>query len=432
MIMKNKYLKLISILFISLAMFSCEDYVNDYEDPNDSIGDDNFADAGGAQFLMTGVEVNFAASLGRVTTTSGAQSDEQSFTRDIQGASFPQFDELNYANTDAITDAPTLRKDNTVTGALFLGIHEYRKHAELLLEKLDGQITFEAGEEAISDAAYFTGNFHAGVSRYMLATYYALEPGQPGSTMDVGPFVSQADLYTEAMTYLTTALTFGSDAEDRRVNTLMARIYMLQGNYGSAATAAAAGMAPGDADYSALYNVNVGNDWYFDSGIGRIQLHADSRFSDYVTADPAEAARMPLFSVPGTAADEDGNPLNTYSVQNKFPDQESSIRFLGWTENHMILAELDIRNGDNVSGLAKINEIRTSYGLADLDDQYVQDNHGGNYISLVAEERDKEFFCEGMRLLDQRRLDLWHLDPATTWQYMPISLRERNQNPNID
>lgn len=431
--MKNKYLKTLSILFFSLMLFSCEDFVNDYEQPNDSIGDDGFTDAGGAQFLMTGVEVQFSAALDRITSSAGAQSDEQGFTRDIQGASFPQFDELNSARRTTDAEGPELRIDNTVCGNLFLEVHEYRKHAELLLEKLDGgQIAFEAGEEAIQVAAYFSGNFHAGLSRYLLATYYALEPGQPGSTIDVGPFVPQAELYTQTLSYLNTALTFATEAEAKRVNTLIARINMIQGNYSGAATAAAAGMSPGDADYSGLYNVNVGNVWYFDSGIGRIQLNADSRFNDYLTADPAEEARVPLFTVPGTATDEEGNPLNTYYVQNKFTEQESPIRFLGWTENHYILAELDIRNGDNASGLAKVNEVRSSYGLSDLDDQYVQDNHGGDYISLIAEERDKEFFCEGMRLVDQRRLGLWHLDAALTWQYMPISLRERNQNENID
>jgi hypothetical protein len=86
-----------------------------------------------------------------------------------------------------------------------------------------------------------------------------------------------------------------------------------------------------------------------------------------------------------------------------------------------MLAELDVRDGNAAAALPRVNAVRASHTLAalaaiDLDGIYV--------------ERDKELFVTGVRLLDQRRFNRFHL-PAGTWQFLPITDDERNNNPNF-
>ena len=65
--------------------------------------------------------------------------------------------------------------------------------------------------------------------------------------------------------------------------------------------------------------------------------------------------------------------------------------------------------------------MRASHGLDPLDS-----------IDLdgLMFEREKEFFAGGFRLVDQRRMDTWHLGPET-WQFLPITQSERNNNENF-
>ena len=424
--MKNNLIKLI-LIFASIAFLaSCEDFVNDYEQPNDTIGDDQFASSTDAQFLIRGVESQFALAMDQATSFSGGMSDELGFSRDMQGASFPTFEELNLAIIESNGPIP-VNTDNTSVTNLYNQTHEFRKHADLLLEKLETQITFNEGEEAIENDVRFKANMYAGVGRYLLGAYFALEPTQPGSPVDVGPMMTDDQLFDEALNYFNTAETYASDAQTRILNTLRARIAMMRGNTGAAATAAANGMMDTDAPVNALYNSLNGNGWYFDCGIGRAQWHVDERFRTYTTDDPAESARFTYFTLPSSS-----DSTKTYIIQTKFGEEESPIRFVGWQENSLILAELAILGGDNPGGLALINQVRNSYGLSDRDDTYVEDNLDGDYLALLKMERDIEFFGEGMRLLDQRRWGDWHLDESITWQYMPVPRSERNNNPNVD
>jgi hypothetical protein len=111
-----------------------------------------------------------------------------------------------------------------------------------------------------------------------------------------------------------------------------------------------------------------------------------------------------------------------YQRQSKYATNSTPIDFMNWQENALMLAELDIRLDNNAaSALTRVNAVRTSRGVKtltaiDLDGIYV--------------ERDKELFVTGIRLADQRRFGRFHL-PAGSWQYLPITDDERNNNPNL-
>lgn len=422
--MKKIYL----ILLLSFAIFSCDDFVSDYEKPNDSIGDDQFKTAKDAQFLVKGVKGLFAETYDQMTSMAGGLSDEMNFTRDIQGASFVQFDQIDRATTEA--PLPLTPINNSIANG-FKALQEFRKHTELLISKCENDIVFNEGEEGIKTDALYNGYFYSAVAKYFLGAYFGLETNSPGATIDVSPLIPRDELYNMAITDLTTAEAYASEAQLRTINTFKARIYMLLNNSTMAATALSAGMMQGDANVNALYNALALNDWYFDSGNGRIQWYTNPRYEGYLALDPDESVRIPLFTVPGTAKDSTGAPIRVYSVQNKFPETESSIRFLGWQENELLLAEIAIAGGDVGTGLTHINNVRTSYNLASVDEQYITDNYAGDAVAFLIAERDKEFFCEGMRLIDQRHFNVWHLDPATSWMHLPLPLAERQANPNL-
>jgi hypothetical protein len=82
-----------------------------------------------------------------------------------------------------------------------------------------------------------------------------------------------------------------------------------------------------------------------------------------------------------------------------------------------MLAELVLKGVGTGDALALVNANRTSHGLADL---------GSIDLAGLIIEREKELFCTGNRLPDQRRFDLWHLG-AGTWQYLPLTMSERNE-----
>jgi hypothetical protein len=87
----------------------------------------------------------------------------------------------------------------------------------------------------------------------------------------------------------------------------------------------------------------------------------------------------------------------------------------------LIQAEVLARNSQNTEALTFVNAVRTSHGL----DARTETN-----LDSIMIERDKELFCFGLRLTDQRRNNTWHL-PAGTWKFLPITEEERESNPNL-
>jgi len=177
-------------------------------------------------------------------------------------------------------------------------------------------------------------------------------------------------------------------------------------------------LVDGDSPFQSLYDVE--SDWnayWARSGQGRPSTVTDWRFNDYVKADPTEKARIPLVPILGI------DWITTFYLQDKYPVRESPIDVIRWQENELMLAELDLRIGAAAGALIRINNVRDSHGLAELDAPADMD--------MLIIERDKELFVTGIRLIDQRRFDIWHLD-EDTWRYLPITDNERNANPNID
>ncbi len=401
-------------LFIFLTVMlvgtsiGCDTYVEDVDLPIDSIDDAQLNAEAQVSFLVKGVQSRFSTTYDRIAMHAGGLSDELIFDQNVPNATFPTYLEL---------DLGDISFANNSNDGVYDDLGELRLFSDNLLERV-AEITFEDAD--LKTEAEFTGNLYGGIARYFYAAYYGLSQRQGGGiiTLDPanpGPFIPSDQMYVQALDKLSSARALADEAQTRVINTLIARIHLIQGNYGEARTAAAAGMVDGDAPFQSLHAVDNTNEYWSQAGAGRNQWVADFRFNDYVTADPAEATRIPLAEVLGN----DGTTV--YYRQDLYPQRESPLNFATWQENELMLAELDLRDANAPGALTRMNAVRASHGLDPL---------GAADMTALIDERDKELFTMGLRLLDQRRMDLWHLGPETWW-FFPITQDERNINTNI-
>ena len=435
-------------LLAAVSLAACDTFVSEVDEPIDVVTNEALNTPEQVPFLITGVEAIFADTHDDAALQGGGLADEMFFDRDLDGATFQTYEQLDEADIQFA--------NNSVDG-FFNNLGELRLYADTLVTRVEEQIEFGEDQQALRDEALFTGYFYGGVARFYYAAYFGLEAGGGGGgVINTGPFIPSSDMYSQALGKLDQAAgtATGQEALNAKyISTLRARIHLLQGNYGQAASAAANGLAEGDASLSALYDVQEANDFYNGSGPGRTQFAVPERFASYdgavVYSSIAEASdadrsvvRIPLYQ----SADIDGDP--SFLIQAKYLTRSSSVDFLTWEENALMLAELAAVHGQDISGnpfgttdpVALINLVRTQYdGVSALP--------GGTTVDeeLIASEREKEFFVTGLRLLDQRRFDLpfisQDLDLETdtetsspvsgNWRFLPITQSERNQNPNF-
>ncbi len=435
-------------LLAAVTLAACDTFVSEVDEPTDVVTNDALNTPEQVPFLISGVEGEFASVLEDAAVQGGGLSDALFFDRQMDGATFDTFEQID--------DADIQFANNSVDG-FFNNVGQLRLYADTLVTRVENQIEFGDDQQGLRSDALFTGHFYGAVARYFYAAYFGLEAGGGGGgVINASPFIPSSDMYDQALDKLDQAASTATGQEAlnaKYISTLRARIHLLSGEYGAAASAAANGLAQGDATLQALYDVQAANDFYFASGPGRTQFAAAPRLADYdgavVYSSVAEAAdadrsvvRIPLYR----SADTNGDP--TFLVQAKYLTRESPIDFLTWEENALMLAELAALHGQDISGnpfgttdpLALINTVRTQYDGVDA-------LPGGTTVdqALIASERDKEFFVTGLRLPDQRRFDIsfvrQDLDIETGavtvnpvaggWRHLPITQSERNQNPNL-
>ncbi|WP_027078829.1 RagB/SusD family nutrient uptake outer membrane protein [Maribacter antarcticus] len=293
---------------------------------------------------------------------------------------------------------------------------------------------------------------------------------------------------------------------------LIARTYLFDGLYTEAKSAAEQGLQQGDEAFSIIHTPINPNQMWLQSGRtnddGEFIFSPHPRFIQYVLDDrkegeiiselnqenldngiasrslrglesnsgePGNAAtnnprigllnqneRLPLWEKEITTASVSGiNGATQWSefatganaTQDIYTSADSPFYIIDWREMELILAEVAIRDEDNITGLTHINNVRTFHGLdAYTETQMVAyDNSKGgasavgigvkatlsatiNYtgpLGLLIEERDKTLFLKGTRIVDQARFDLWHLEGNVFKFYMPIPRSETDINPNI-
>ena len=394
-------------VFITLAALlmlagACTDFSNSIDPVINQVPDDRLNDAAQVNFLINGVQVRFATTLAQVMTLSSGLSDEFIFDSRVPNATFPTFRDIDFG---------TITLDNNSVDGAYNPLGELRFFSDDLVRRVGAISGIDA---TLAKRANFTGYLYGGIARYLYAAYFALNPTEGGGVIDNGPFIPSTQMYDLALEKLQLALTNAPAAADARVvSSIIARLHLVRGNFAAARTAAAAGMVSPDPPLQGKYNTQSTNFYWQQAGLGRPQYVADPRFLTYVTADPLEKNRIALSPIVGGGV--------TFQRQSKYATESSPLDFMSWQENSLMLAELDVRDGNAAAALPRVNAVRASHTLAAL----TSINLDGIYV-----ERDKELFVTGVRLLDQRRFGKFHL-PAGTWQFLPITDDERNNNPNF-
>lgn len=474
-----RLLSFFAALIMLVSFTACDSVVEDTIDPIDSAGDESLNDPDEVEFLINGIRARSNNVQDNLSIQASLMSDQFIFGgANGGGATFPTFRDL----MQAFPAATNPLNNNSVDGTQnFLG--QYRFLADDLLRRTEalGAEAFGGEDDERWQAAQFAGNFHGGVARYYWAAYFGETQRSGGGVIsdlespadtERGEFIRSEPMYDLAIEKLDAAAPFASDYQVKVINSLKARIALFRDNPGQAATLAESGLAPGDPAFQNQYADRSGNQanlWHNQGGLGRAQAAPAPRFfysPDYLNEDfeASESGRIPLldpdvfdYSIDSGEVTEAGFenrdavhpirfPLNlsvgdeaVLPLQGRYDSRGSAIDFITWQEMNLIRAEAAERGAADGDPLALVNEVRESHGVPALD---AADYDGMNTIFM---ERDKEMFTTGIRLVDQRRasvngiagLDLdmhgWHLEneDELLWWYLPITLAERNNNPNL-
>lgn len=389
-------------LFILLALTSCEGFVTNVDKQVDKVEDKYLNDPSEFPFMINGVKINFAEATDQLFVCVDGLSDQMFFNVAVPNATYPTFDDI---------DRGEILLDNSSVAGAFNPVGFLRYTADDLLTRVAAA---KDVDEETKKAMLFNGNFYGGIARYYYATYFGLTEKQGGGAINLSKFIPSAEMNALAIAKFTEALKYASDAEKRVVNSFISRVYLFAGDYANAATYAKIGMKQGDAAFAALYSLELDNYYWQQAGNLRSQYVADFRIKAYIDADPAEANRISI--APVTGSDK-----KTYYKQTKYPNETAPIPCYTWQENNLVLAELALRGQATGDAKELVNAVRKSHNIAAL---------ANVDLDVIYAERDKELFCQGNRLPDQRRFGKFHL-AADKWQFLPITERERLNNPNL-
>lgn len=287
------------ILLLAVTFAACDTFVSNVDQPKDAAGSEQFNDPAEAEFLITGIEAQWADTHSGVTDLADGLSDE--FRFGINGdATFPTFAQL---------DAGVLADDNnSITGALN-DLQEYRYLADDLLRRLEEEEAFDPGDPSASaseEEIRLAANLHGANARYYLATYFGHpdDPRHGGATIDTSEFIPSPVLYQQAEEKYANAFAQAEALENglrqRQIQSARARVALYAGTHdfqgsdgfqGTDALEAAAqyareGLQQGES-WDVAYDLNTGNDYHVQAGASRLQLAVqDGNLAQISTRNP--------------------------------------------------------------------------------------------------------------------------------------------------
>ena len=391
---------------LAFVSISCKKWVTNVEPLVDAISNSELNTESQLTFLANGVETRFASAVDKTSVCAAGLSDAFFFDSNVPGATSSSFNEINKGK---------IRLDNYYTSGAYIDVSQLRFYADDLIRRTN---SITISDSSIKNNALFIGYFYGGYARYLYAAFFGLTPTQ-GSPVNDGPFINSTSLYDSAIAKFKESLKYaGNPLTIKSVNSVIARAYLYKGDYTDASVYAANGLINGDPTFQALHSTTVGNEniWWEIAGVNDRQFVADFRFKSYIDHDSLEANRIKLDTIRGY-----NNTL--YYYQTVYSENSSPQTIISWQENNLMRAELILRGFSSGSADYLVNEVRKSHQIPDLNSPVDLD--------VIYNERDKELFPSGNRLVDERRFNKWHLPPGT-WEYLPIPQSERNGNPNIN
>jgi len=403
------------LVFLLLVLPACEDYVNNVDPFIDRVVDAELNTPSQIPLLRIGLINQAFQSLDYVLLMSDGLSDALIWDQKLAGATYAGFRQL---------EETVLNDLNGETNGSYYDVQQTRVLADTLIYRVNNVTLSDQVKNDALFAAYFWGAY----ARYLLGTYWGKDENTGGATVNVSRFMPTSVLYADAVNRYKEALKYTTNALNIKIiNSLIARCYFFLNDYTSAATYLNLGLAKGDAPLLATYIPvpSAAENAYRAQASDelRIQWRVDARFQGYVAAEATEANRIKYRNYRTTTMLEQRMYIGTSTTAS------TPIPLIDWQEVSLMKAELMVRGSMAGDPLAVINDVRASHTVKALA--------AGTTVVLksptsaqvgIYEERDKELFVRGLRLIDQRRFDSFHISYG--WKYFPTPLVEKVKNPD--
>lgn len=374
---------------------------------------------------------------------NGAIADfECAFTRYVVGSAILG-DELAdaFQNTELYDlDRRTIRPTSSYAGGcgggqnpgVYTSLSTARGTADVAYEKLEGWT-----DAQVPNRTRLLGQ----AALYAAFSLVLMGEGMCSAAINVGPEMTPAQLYAEAITRFDKAITSATGAND--VTTLnlaklgKARALLNSGNAAAAATEVAA--------IPANFVVNVSTDAVNTRRQNLVFVHTVT--NSWSTVDPSFRG-LTLNDAPDprvrvTDSGRQGTAASTRVwTADKYPAVTTPIAIAKYAEAQLIIAEARRGTGDLAGAATAINNARNSGGRTGMPAYSATGQSAAQVQAQIVEERRREFFLEGHRFGDVRRLNLPLLPaPGTTYvqgggvygdqRCFPLPDVERLNNPNI-
>lgn len=277
----------------------------------------------------------------------------------------------------------------------------------------------------------------ARASTYAGYSLVLLGEGMCSAALDLGPEMTPAQLFAAAVVRFDTAVAAATRASDDETLHLAllgrARTKLDLGN--SAEAAADAEMIPPgfevdiDHDATATRRQNL----VYIQTLQRAFASVDTAIQNRYAMAPPD----PRIAVANTGLlGSDGATVIWSALKDAKATSPQALA--KYSEAQLIIAENDVNTGDLTGAVGIINALRTAAGQPTFDPPSVT---ASVVMAEIVEQRRREFFLEGHRLGDIRRLSL-PLSPATGAPYVsggtysdqscfPLPNVERINNPNL-
>jgi tetratricopeptide (TPR) repeat protein len=262
-----------------------------------------------------------------------------------------------------------------------------------------------------------------------------------GVAEPLGPAVTDTVMYEAAIPLLQRAISVAQAANEESYENFsragLARAYLMIGRYDEAL--AEAQQVPDGFEYFARYseagtsNSLVTLNHYTENKAAGLDSRrwpqtdttgAKDIFLDHFSGQ--EDPRVPLVHRVGTRLGVDG--VKKFFSQNKYAERGADIPMTHWREMRLIEAEVYWAQGQYAQAIAKMNEVRSSVGLADLDNPNTRDG----VLDYLLEERFATLFLEGQRANDLYRFNLFPEVIGTGYNTKFIlNTGEIQNNPNV-
>jgi hypothetical protein len=348
--------------------------------------------------LVQGVVGDYDFAFHRSSLYSGLISDEV--------RSSGTYSTWRSADVDGLVDANSASSGvQNISAEWWTRLHRARVLAEVAYDRVDGSLEGTQRAELLALSRAYSGMSYHDIGEYFCSAAY-----------DAGPEVARAQSLERARTHLTESIALAGEAGVDSIANL-ARLMRAQVNFS---------LGDFDAALADAHAVPKGFKWSAHYRDGAYEANETFVFMNEQALATVEAG-FTATGDPRVVVKANGKGAD--KVTPRFDQQKfgaHTFMTLGkWQEARLIEAEILLARGQVSNALALVNEVRVAAGLAPVASTLT----AAQAEAALRNERKREFFMEGQRMLDMRR---WNLFP-TTWQAscVPIPASEIATNPNI-